>query len=102
MRGMRQDGPLSGVLFIISCACLIASISLVSGVVCVKGFCCDVQVMVKGIRAINGVSRLVEKIEEASGLFIHRTESKLIPNREMTRVERHCLDKAWPGASVAV
>ena len=99
--GLRQRGPLSGLLFIICCACLLASISISSGVIFANGFRDDFQSLVRGIRAVRSVMGLVKDFEQGSGLVIHRTKSKFIPIRNMSATERRTLNNAWEGASVA-
>lgn len=47
------------------------------------------------------VMGLVKDFEQGSGLVIHRTKSKFIPNRNMSATERRTLNSVWEGASVA-
>ena len=88
LSGLRQGGPLSGLLFDLACACLLISMALVAGVIFVKAFCDDFQSLVKGLRAIRNVLRHVQEFEDASGLRIHRTKSKFVPSRKLTSMEK--------------
>ena len=69
MCGVRQGGPLSGYLFAIACACLLAAASLLSGVLFTKGFCDNFQCLVTGIQPVRAVIRLIEEFEAASGAW---------------------------------
>ena len=69
-----------------------------SGVLLVAGFCDDWSVALRGIRAVRLARRLVTAFEGASGLVVHQTKSKFIPNRIMTSAERRALLSAWPRA----
>lgn len=100
LSGIRQGGPLSGYLFVLCCACFLASVDGLSNVHFVKGFCDDFQTLVRGIGAIRKILQLVHEFEAASGSSIHRTKTKFIPNRNLTTSERRCLVRVWPDANV--
>ena len=71
MCGLRQGCPSSGYLFALSCDCVFASLSALTGVIFVKFSCDDFQCLVRGIRALQKVLEIIKDFEAASGLAIH-------------------------------
>ena len=98
--GVRQGGPLSGILFVLICACFLASLALVPGVLQVLGFCDDWQTSFAGLRPIRRIAQLVREFEQASGAMIHKEKTKWLPNRNLTSPEQTTLRQIWPGAAI--
>lgn len=91
MCGRCQSGPLSGLFFVISCACLFAAFHLQCGVAYVKIFSDD-------LRSVRYVLNLVRELESVNSPVILRIKSKVCSNRTMSATERRTLDKIWEGA----
>lgn len=98
--GLRQGGPLSAFLFVLSCACLLASHALLTEAIFVKGFYDDFQCLVRGIRAVRKGLEIATEFGAAIGLAIHRTKSKFVPNQTIKATERRSLNGAWADANV--
>ena len=88
--GYRQDGPLSGIIYIIVVASFLAALADVEGVRKVYGFCDDWEVSVAALRFVGGIWRLVCEFEAASGQQINVTKTKWLANRPMTGSDWPC------------
>ncbi len=91
---------MSGILFVLMCACFLTALASVSGVSQVLGFCDDWQANIVGIRPIKHVACLVQEFEAASGAVVHKSKTKWLANRRMSGPEKRALKQHWPHATI--
>ena len=99
--GYRQGGPFSTLIFVMVVSPFLSALADIPGVRATFGFCDDWEASINGLAPVPRIRELVSEFETASGQRIHRTKTKWIANRMMTRSEHQLLCSGWPGAVVA-